>query len=273
MAGHLVLLDECQATVNMIKQASAVVTLFKELVELESVANSRIVQTVKKGRMKVAREREVARGKRVKSVLSLDYVRLMLCKLFKRPAVKVRPADRRFLVMMLLMFFGMKRYDDIKNLRVCDITVLDGGHLEFYVDSSQTDQLSQGFVFHVTGEKFKGFSIPKVLNWYLDSTELRGEDYLFPRFRNHRGRVVAQGGYYISYSSLALQLREFCIKNGIPPLTLHSGRRGGATAAVEAGISKMNIQAIGNWSLECVNNYFCPRRAGVSFTSKLIKEL
>ena len=182
MAGHLVLLDECQATVNMIKQASAVVTLFKELVELESVANSKIVQTVKKGCMKSAREREVARGKRVKSVMSLDHVRLMLCKLFKRPAVKVRPADRRFLVMMLLMFFGMKRYDDVKNLRVCDITVLKGGHLEFYVDSSKTDQLCQGFVFHVTGEKFKGFLIPKVLNWYLDSTGLRGEDYLFPRF-------------------------------------------------------------------------------------------
>ena len=113
-------------------------------------------------------------------------------------------------------------------------------------------------MFYVTGEKFKGFLIPKVLNWYLDSTELRGEDYLFLRFRNHRGRVVAQGGYYISYSSSALQLRQFCIKNGIPPLTLHSGRRGGATAAVEAGISKMNIQAIGNWSSECVNNYFCP---------------
>ena len=78
LAGHLVLLDECQATVNMVKQASAVVTLLKELVELESVANSRIVQTVKKGVMKSAREREVAKGKRVKSVMSLDHVRLLI---------------------------------------------------------------------------------------------------------------------------------------------------------------------------------------------------
>ena len=35
MAGYLVLLDECNATVNMVKQASAVVTLLKEAVELE----------------------------------------------------------------------------------------------------------------------------------------------------------------------------------------------------------------------------------------------
>ena len=40
--------------------------------------------------------------------------------------------------------------------------MLHGGHLEFYVESSKTDQLKEGFVFHVTGEKFKGFSIPGV---------------------------------------------------------------------------------------------------------------
>ena len=38
LAGYLVLLDECNATVNMVKQASAVGTLLKEAVELESLA-------------------------------------------------------------------------------------------------------------------------------------------------------------------------------------------------------------------------------------------
>ena len=112
-----------------------------------------------------------------------------------------------------------------------------------------------------------------MLNWYLESTGLRGTDYLFPRFRNEKGKVVAQGSYYISYSSSALQLKTFCLKCGIPPLTMHSGRRGGATAAVDAGIDRMNIQAVGNWSSDCVDSYFCPRRAGVKFTSSLIKEL
>merc|ERR1712082_384283 len=171
--------------------------------------------------------------------MSLDHVRLLIFKLFKRPAFKVKPEDRRFLVMMLLLFFRMKRYNDVKRLRVCDITVLQGGHLEFYVDSSKTDQLGKGFVFHVTGEKFRGFSIPKVLNWYLESTGLRGRDYLFPRFRNEKGKVVAQGGYYISYSSSALQLKNFCVKNRIPTLTMHSGRRGGVTAAVDVGVDRM----------------------------------
>ena len=133
--------------------------------------------------------------------------------------------------------------------------------------------LRQGFVFHVTGEKFNGFSIPRVLNWYLESTGLKGTDYLFPRFRNEKGRVVAQGGYYISYSSSALQLKNFCVKNRIPILTMHSGRRGGVTAAVDVGIDRMNIMAVGNWSSDIVDSYFCPRRAGVKVTKRLIKEL
>ena len=133
MAGYLVLLNDCNAMVNMVKQALAVVTLFKEALELESLAGSRLVQTVKRGVMKEARGRDIVRKKKVKSVMTLDHDRLFICKLFKRPALKVKPADQRFLVMMILMFFGMKRFDDIKKLRVCDINVLRGGHLEFYV--------------------------------------------------------------------------------------------------------------------------------------------
>ena len=54
---------------------------------------------------------------------------------------------------------------------------------------------------------------------------------------------------------------------------MHSGRRGGATAAVDAGIDRFNIQAVGNWSSDVVDSYFCPRRAGVKFTSTLINKL
>ena len=122
--------------------------------------------------MKEARERAVARGKRVRSVMTIDHVRLFIGKLYKKPARKVRQVDRRFLVQMLLLFFGMKRFDDIKELRVEDITVLEGRDLEFYVARSKTDQEGHGFVFHVTGERFKGFSIPEVLDWYLESTGL-----------------------------------------------------------------------------------------------------
>ena len=125
--------------------------------ELESLVSSRIVQTVKKGVMKSARERDIVRRKKAKSVMSLDHMRLLICKLFKRPAVKVKPADWRFLVMMLLLFFGMKRFDDIKRLRVCDINVLREGHLEFYVNSSKTDQPGKVSFFILQGKSLTVF--------------------------------------------------------------------------------------------------------------------
>ena len=97
----------------------------------------------------------------MKSVMTLDPVRWCMCELFRRPAVKVKAADRRVLVRMLLLFFGMKGFNDIKRLRVCDINVWRGGHLEFCVESPKTDQLGKEFIFHVTGESLKGFQSQK----------------------------------------------------------------------------------------------------------------
>ena len=56
-------------------------------------------------------------------------------------------------------------------------------------------------------------------------------------------------------------------------LTMHAGRRGGVTAAVDVGINRMNIKAVGNWSSDVVDSCYCPRRAGVKVTERLIKEL
>ena len=46
----------------------------------------------------------------------LDYVRLMIKKLYKRPAEKVAMADRRFLLQQLLLFSGMRRNNDMKEI-------------------------------------------------------------------------------------------------------------------------------------------------------------
>ena len=47
----------------MFKQASAVMTIIKELVGFETVTNSRIVQNVKRGCLKDAKERAARKGK------------------------------------------------------------------------------------------------------------------------------------------------------------------------------------------------------------------
>ena len=77
----------------------------------------------------------------------------------------------------------------------------------------------------------------------------------------------------MSYGIVARQLKEFCLRNDIPVLTMHSSLRGGVTLAVECGVDKMTIKKVGQWSSEAVDGYFLPKWAGVDFTSRAIKKL
>ena len=120
----------------------------------------------------------------------------------------------------------------------------------------------------------KGFSIPEVVAWYAESLGLRDRDYLFPRLRGAgKGRVVKIGHKNISYSASAAQLKRFCMRNDIPNLTMQSGRRGGVTVAVEMGLARNKIQAVGNWFSGAVDGYYHPLEPGVEFTERLLRRL
>ena len=72
---------------------------------------------------------------------------------------------------------------------------------------------------------------------------------MFPWLRGAgKGKVVKIGHQYVCYSASAAQLKRFCARNDILVLTMHSGRRGGATVAVEMGMARNVIQAVGSWS-------------------------
>ena len=132
-AGHLILLNKNEASMNMIKQASAVMTLLKKLVGLDTIVCSSIVKTVKKGCVKAAGDRVAKKGKKERTVMTLDHVRLLIGRYYKRPARKVCPRDRRFLLHQLLMFFRMRRFDNLREVRVGDVAVLEDGDLEIFV--------------------------------------------------------------------------------------------------------------------------------------------
>ena len=100
----------------MIKQASAVMTLLKELVGLDTVVDSSIVKTVKRGCVRAAGDRVAKKGKKERTVMTIDHIKLLIGKYYKKPARKVCPKDRRFLLHQLLMFFGMRRFDDLREV-------------------------------------------------------------------------------------------------------------------------------------------------------------
>ena len=116
-----------------------------------------------------------------------------------------------------------------------------------------------------------GFQSPRLWFGMLRVLGLRDGDYLFPRLRGAgKGRVVKIGHESVSYSASAAQLKRFCLRNDIPSLTMHSGRRGGDTVAAEMGLARNKIQAVGNWSSGAVDSYYHPLEPGVEFTEGLL---
>ena len=63
---------------------------------------------------------------------------------------------------------------------VKDVRVLERGDLEVYVRRSKTDQEGRGSVFHMSGAYMGGFSLPRVLSWYMERVDLQSQDYCSP---------------------------------------------------------------------------------------------
>ena len=91
----------------------------------------------------------------------------------------------------------------------------------------------------------------KLLREYL---QWRG-DQPGPLFLDHKGGQLSTG----AISSL---VRRMAKENGFDGCySSHSLRIGGATAAMEGGMSKEQIQAIGGWTSEAVQRYLRAREA------------
>ena len=89
--------------------------------------------------MKRTKDRNRRSSRKVRSVMRIENVRLMIKMYYRRPARKVAALYRRFLVQQLFLYFGMRRYDDIKEITYGDVKVLSEGNLEVYVKKSKTD--------------------------------------------------------------------------------------------------------------------------------------
>ena len=130
----------------------------------------------------------------------------MVKDIYVVPASRVEPARRRFLIMQLLLFFGMKRFSDIIGLRKKDVAFMKDGSVEIWMRKSKTDLMARGAKFFLSGKKSGGVCLPEMLKWYLTGFEMKEEDVLLPRLRHSRDGVVAIRGLAVSYGTAAEQL-------------------------------------------------------------------
>ena len=128
-----------------------------------------------------------------------------------------------------------------------------------YIKRSKTDQEDLGSVFHLYASKVEKLSLPGVLWWYLESTELQDTDYLFRGCKgNCKVFVESIGRLVAGYRTSVIRLTNFCKKLNLDKLTMHSGRKCTVMMTLERGLSKTSIKICGGWTLHPFDEYFYP---------------
>ena len=135
------------AAENKLKQVLAVVALVFECMGRISPTKSALVLQVKKTCLKRCLERKAAAAKPVVAKRvgrTLEDMRKMIKDIYVSGAFEADPCKQRFLVMQVLLFFGIKRYSDVAMLTINDVSFLKDGSVEVVVKKSKTRSVRPG---------------------------------------------------------------------------------------------------------------------------------
>ena len=252
LAGLMVKIVKNKKGENFLKKCSAVVTLLWELAGFGSLGGGSVLRMIKKSaikRMNVYKERRIRRG------ANLEDISRMIKEIYIKRKRSVSVERKRFLVLFLLLFFGIRRFGDINKLKLKDLNFKENGVIEFWMKKSKTDSLGRGRTFSICKDYNAGISFKDILLWYLSDHDLRKDDYIF--FRSRYGRI--NYGDYLRYQEARRNLIKEQDHLGLSGLTLHSGRIGGATEAALAGVGRADIKQLGNWKSDAVDLYIRPK--------------
>ena len=83
--------------------------------------------------------------------MNIEHLKEFVKRHYRRPACKVSPVERRFLMMRVLLFFCMQRFSYIQDQLVGDVRKMEGGDLEVYVRWSKKIQLGYRPDFYLYG--------------------------------------------------------------------------------------------------------------------------
>ena len=165
----------------------------------------------------------------------------------------------------MICFAALARFDCITKLLPCNLTFNDKAVIILF-PRSKTDQLGVGaeVAIHRSGSDFCPVAFLeayiKRLSWEFQ-LEFPGKLYQGPLFPGLTVRKIATrfgnaitslpvAPSPLSRSAATIALRKGLEKAGHPQassFTLHSGRRGGASAAVAAGCDLLTLKRQGRW--------------------------
>ena len=254
---------------NLMKQSLAVIAMVFEAMGRPSPTKSLLVGQVKKASVK----RRVVKKIKPRAVMKLQDLVIMVENLYKGPSTRVKAVDRRCLVMQLFLFLGMKRFSDIRLVKVKDVVFKRNGSVEVSVGKTKTDQAGRGSKFVMVGSKKRRVFAADILRWYIESLSLGSEDFVFPSLRGDSYGGVKARGEAVAYGEALADLRKVCKRLGLPQLTLHSARIGAATEGAKAGVSREFLKACGGWSSGAVDGYVRLQEPGLVFNEAIFRKV
>ena len=155
--------------------------------------------------------------------------------------------DWRTLVRINLEFYGMMRWAEVSELKMDDIRFTSSAMI-LRIRKSKTDQLGEGTFIKIlmTEEEHCPVEITRL---YLQKLNYGTENgFLQPQIRTYKdGKQAGVWHKKVGYSTALEDLKAFMALIGRNPAAYgeHSGRRGGATAASEAGVSWLDLKRFG----------------------------
>ena len=258
VAGMFVRLNKEGKGEEMMKKVSAVVNMLFEAAGLVSPTKGDVLKVIKKTAVKnIIKEKEVKRRG-----LTLEDMEVFIKRIFTGERKDDSLSKKRMLALLCLLFFGVRRFDDVQRIKVKDVMVVGEDKVEIKLGRTKTDQAAKGSTVKISGSTPGGISVGKILKWFITRAGLKSEDFLFCK-TSKDGQVVK--GKYVTYDEARKSLLEEQAMLGISGLTLHSGRIGGATVAVELGATREDVKKAGGWKSDAVDVYIRDREDVVSF--------
>ena len=179
---------------------------------------------------------------------------------------KNRKKEWRMAVMVVMCYFGCKRFSDIAKLKVRDLIITDE-EVEVVMKKQKTDVFNDGDSFKMVA-KGGDISLKRFLESYIERLGLKKLDSLFPRKLEGGSRVEAVS-YSVMYKELEIAKTTLELDEN---LTWHSFRIGAATRGNALGIRRTVMKKAGNWKSDAVDIYCKELEAGIVLSKALLDD-
>ena len=189
--------------------------------------------------------RQLVRPSKVRAPLDLE----ILEEAFKLIEGGGRLQDWRTRCRLNLEFYGMLRWAEVSELRTEDL-IFDTTGLVLHIRRSKTDQLGVGSYVRMNMTDLEHCPV-EITRLYLQKLNYGTENgYLQPQVRSYKdGRQSGVWYKKLGYSTALEDTKASMAILGRNPAEYgeHSGRKGGTTAASEAGVSWIDLKRHGRW--------------------------